>query len=431
MKKMFYFMFCMMTVLAFTSCSDDDDEEGYKLYPIIVQLQYPAESAEGPEDGVEVVLKNSVNNTEYKQVTDDAGVAKFEVPEGLYEASASEQRAEGGKLFLFNGLNTNVVVSQTSTTATLSMKVSMGGSVVIKELYFGGCQKNDGSGRFAMDQYVILYNNSSETLDLDDFAFATVNPYNATTSNKDYKDGVLSYAAKKVIPAGPGVWYFQDDVKLAAGQQVVISITGAVNHTVTYSNSVDLSKADYCFYDLEFFDNGKYYPAPSENIPATHYLKAYKYGLGNAWPMSQMSPTFFVFDPEDVDLKAFVDDKSTTDYYDGKETMARKLVPEAWIVDGIEVFESGKQALKRLTEGVDAGYIELKNGQGYTVYRNVDKAATEAIKENAGKLVTGYADDPSGIDAEASLKNGARIIYMDTNNSTNDFHVRKVASLKK
>ena len=38
--------------------------------------------------------------------------------------------------------------------------------------------------------------------------------------------------------------------------------------------------------------------------------------------------------------------------------------------------------------------------------------------------------EPSGIDAAASLKNGAKIIYMDTNNSTADFHLRKGWSLK-
>ncbi len=43
---------------------------------------------------------------------------------------------------------------------------------------------------------------------------------------------------------------------------------------------------------------------------------------------------------------------------------------------------------------------------------------------------TDGSTDPSGIDAEASLKNGARIIYQDTNNSTNDFHQRKQASLR-
>ena len=78
--------------------------------------------------------------------------------------------------------------------------------------------------------------------------------------------------------------------------------------------------------------------------------------------------------------------------------------------------------------------------KGYTIYRNVDKEATEALPENAGKLVYGYSGgtenengstDPSGIDAEASIANGAHIIYAQTNDSGKDFHQRKTASLKK
>ena len=43
----------------------------------------------------------------------------------------------------------------------------------------------------------------------------------------------------------------------------------------------------------------------------------------------------------------------------------------------------------------------------------------------------GGSTDPSGIDAEASIAKGAHIIYKDTNNSKNDFHQRKVSSIKK
>ena len=38
--------------------------------------------------------------------------------------------------------------------------------------------------------------------------------------------------------------------------------------------------------------------------------------------------------------------------------------------------------------------------------------------------------DPSGIDAEASIRNGAHIIFKDTNNSTVDFHERQQCSLR-
>ena len=87
-----------------------------------------------------------------------------------------------------------------------------------------------------------------------------------------------------------------------------------------------------------------------------------------------------------------------------------------------------------------------KDREVFSYYRNVDKSATEALEENQGKLVYNYhygtfdvfnagntdrgSTDPSGIDAEASIKNGAHIIYLDTDNSTNDFHQRSQASLK-
>ena len=91
---------------------------------------------------------------------------------------------------------------------------------------------------------------------------------------------------------------------------------------------------------------------------------------------------------------------------------------------------------KRLTCDIDAGYVGLTNQKGHVLYRNVDKEATEALAENAGKLVYNYAlgfessTDPSGIDAEASMKKGAHIIFKDTNNSTVDFHERQKCSLR-
>jgi len=117
-------------------------------------------------------------------------------------------------------------------------------------------------------------------------------------------------------------------------------------------------------------------------------------------------------------------------------------IPLENVVDAVEIFAIGKESqnAKRIPATLDAGYVYHTTDEGYTVYRNVDKEATEAIEGNKAKLVYDYSlgttdidqtTDPSGIDAEASIANGAIIIYKDTNNSTNDFHLRKIASLKK
>ena len=80
-----------------------------------------------------------------------------------------------------------------------------------------------------------------------------------------------------------------------------------------------------------------------------------------------------------------------------------------------------------------------KKGKAY----REDGDAYAIIEGNKDKLVYNYAmgtvdieskhgtTDPSGIDAEASMTNGAVIIYKDTNNSGNDFHLRQKSSLRK
>ena len=82
---------------------------------------------------------------------------------------------------------------------------------------------------------------------------------------------------------------------LKPGEEVVV-YNGAINHTLTYSNSVNLSNSNY--YAMDDPESGyslaSYYPTPSEAIPTSHYLKAYKYGTGTGWPISVTGPHFYL-----------------------------------------------------------------------------------------------------------------------------------------
>lgn len=423
----------------FISCSDDDDS--YRTYTVGVQLIYPQGSEVTPVEGVAVTLTG--NGMTYDAVTDSYGACEFKVPNGIYEASASEQRALNGNIYVLNGVKSGITVTEEwadGAVVTLELTESKTGQLIIKELYNGGCQKDDGSGFYQFDKYAILYNNSNQTAELENLCLGMSDPYNANVATNNYVNGELTYANAGYIPAINGIWYTKHSVTIEPGQQIVIAMTGAIDHTETYSNSVDLSKADYCTYDLDDYTNTSYYPAPSSYISENNYMSAYKYGQGNAWPLSIVSPAFYIFSTKNTTPEAFA---STADYHytvgkEGNPIYCCAKVPNEWILDGIEVFSTayvGKDQ-KRLTPDIDGGYVLLTNKLGHSLYRNVNKEATEALEENAGKLVYNYAlavegsSDPSGIDAEASIKNGARIIYQDTNNSANDFHERSQASLK-
>ena len=439
MKKTIYLLFALLAV--FTACTEDDDISEYITYDVSVQLNYPETWTQGAKEGVKVKLTNS-SGSSFESVTNSSGQASFKVPTGIYEASASDIVSLNGYSYIFNGIISNIVISQIwdGQPVTLSLTESKSSQVIIKELYVGGCQKDDGSGNFHMDKYVILYNNSDLPAELDNLCIGMVLPWNAHATNNDYVNGKLIYEDLNWLPAGTGLWFSQNSVRIEPRQQMVIALNGAIDHTQTYSNSVDLSNPSYyCTYDIAVYTNTTYYPAPSANIPTSNYFSAVHFGSGNAWPLSNTSPAFYIFQTQGVSPADFANDPENVNYHGGNATASNRriMVPREWIIDAVEVYTTtSEKNQKRLTSDIDAGYVYLKNQQGYTIYRNVNKELTEALEENLGKLVYSYSygtsesTDKSLIDAEASIKNGAKIIYMDTNNSSNDFHQRSVSSLK-
>ena len=386
---------------------------------------------------VTITVKDNNSSASYDSKTDAEGTAKFILPSGLYSASASYRE---NTTTVYNGFNSNISVSAgTDASFEIEMKSSKVSQIIIKELYIGGCLQDDGIKTFGYDGYVILYNNTDITADASDVCFAFATPFNSNSSSKYMVNGRLSYESEGWIPAGYAIWWFNSAVEIPPYSQIVIAMKGAVDHTQIHSNSVDLSKGEYyCMYDPESgFNNTTIYPAPSAAIPSSHYLKTYRYGLGNAWPYSQISPAFYIL--KQTNIGDFT--KNTENYdYTENQNLPNVKVPVEWILDGVEVYTTtSDKNSKRLTSEIDNGYVMFTKALGYSVYRNVDQEATEAIEGNKEKLIYNYSmgtvdvegsTDPSGIDAEASIKNGAVIIYKDTNNSTNDFHQRRQASIK-
>jgi len=440
MKRIAYLMLCA-TMMIF-ACKK---EKEVQVHSVTVQLTYPASSSFTANAGVTVKLTGK--GTAFEAKTNAEGKATFSVPTDIYEISATDARSKAGTAFIYNGVKSNVAIIDGWNAAeiiSLSLTESKTSQLVVKEIYTGGVQRDDNSGTFNYDRYIILYNNSSTVANLNNICLATTMPYSSTGGNSKYygADGNLTYASQGWIPAGQAFWYFQQNVELQPGEQIVIATANAVNNTVTYTKSINFANANYyAMYDIANFTHALTYPTPSDAIPTSHYLKVAKYGAGTAWTLSNASPGLFIFALDGVAPLTFSSDASSNDLYGGAATLISKKVPVSWIVDGVEAFEiggSGNQ--KRFTAAVDAGYVYHRTGLGYAMYRNVDKAATEAITTNKDKIVYNYAlgttditsgsTDPSGIDAEASIKKGARIIYKDTNNSSNDFHLRSKASLR-
>ena len=318
--------------------------------------------------------------------------------------------------------------------------------IIIKEIYNGGCPMDEGTDMFHMDKCIILYNNCPQQAVVNNLCFGMATPYNAESPsiNTIYgEDGRLVYESEGFTPAQNAIWYYPHSLVIEPYSQVVINVHGAIDNTQTYSQSVNYANKDYyCMYDPESgYNNTKYYPTPADVIPTSHYLKTVKYGQGNAWPLSTTAPALFIFQPQNMDPVTFANNADNLWYAPGvaqTPVYACVKVPNEWIIDAVEVFNAAKKedSKKRLTADLDVSYVYLTNKLGHSLYRNVDKEMTESLAENNGKLVYGYAlgvdgsTDTSGIDAEASMRNGAHIIFQDNNNSSEDFHERQKCSLR-
>ncbi len=446
--KLYGWLLLSLFTMTLTSCGDDDEtasiiEEAISLGTIHIQLTGGSSSLEG----IEVQMRNTQTNSIYTRQSDADGKAIFSLTPGIYEVSASAQKETADYTYIYNGSLGQVVVSKGENSPVIlqlteSRVSKYGGVLMIKEVYSGGCPKDDGSGFFQQDKCIILYNNSPQPTKMANVCLGIVTPYNSQSNNKWYDNGKLIYESEGYLPVLDGIWFFPDTLVVEPYTQLVVNCSGAIDNTLTYSQSVNYAKsAYYCMYDPETgYSNVSYYPTPSDSIPTNHYLKAVKIGISNAWALSVSSPAIILFQTKDVTPQNFGTNTANMIYTPGTaQTDVNKnvMVPRDWILDGMEVYTTtSTNNLKRITADIDAGYVSMTNKLGHALYRNVDQKATEALAENAGKLVYNYAlgvansTDPSGIDAEASMKNGAHIVFQDTNNSTADFHERSQCSLR-
>ncbi len=427
------------------SCNEEDE---IIVKQVKVMLSY--EDGAKPKEGIKVVAKSKETGTEFNKKTDATGSAMFDLAVGTWEFSTADVRSKNGKMASYNGRVSQLVSDAWTSNDVVSIKMTGNkqSQVIIKEIYFGGCPaSNEERGYYAYGEYITLYNNSMEDVDLQNLCIGSVGS-NSYFMKFDIKEGETEPYWFKTdwTPAGWGYFYFPNQTILKPGKQITVAVSGAIDHTKTYPNSVDLSSSEnYVMYDIDVYDHELTYPAPAAGIPESHYLDAVAYGPGNAWVVSQASPSIFLFYPQGVSPKAYGNDRTDDDYWNKGKKFPRKKVSSSWVVDAIDVFATGyeKKNVKRLNPKIDNGYVYLVNKKGYSIYRNVNKTVTEAIPMNKGKLVYKYADgtkdvetkhgttDPSGIDAEASLAKGAIIVYQDTNDSSKDFHLRKKPAVKK
>lgn len=407
MKKTIITIIAVLGLIACTPLAEKDPYDG-SLCTLIVQAFYPAGYAQFAREGVKVTAEEINLGIVYETFTDASGNAEFQVPKGLYRVAISDLTDSD----IFNGSADKVNVSTHSTMLPLHLLHSKSGSIILKEIYCGGCKRLPQEGDYQVDQYLILHNNDFRVQYLDGLCIGSLHPYNAMAVNpfisKDPATGNAVFP--DYVPVSEAVWQFGGDgtsFPLQPGEDAVVCLRGAIDHSAQFPLSVNLNKEGYFVcYNNTYFTNTVYHPAPGGNISQDHYLEVVvKTGIANAYTFSINSPAVVLYRAEGMTMREFVQTAGALIPIPGGSKGAHVAgIPVEWVVDAVEVFSGTSSSnAKRLPPSLDAGAVTLSDSfLGHTLHRLVD--------ENQS-AVAGYE------------------VLMDTNNSSVDFYEREKQSL--
>ena len=405
MKRILY----ILTIVLAASCTGMKDPNPYEgsLHLLTVTSLYPTGYEGFDLQGSDALVEEINTGSRYSALTDASGSFSMTLPDGIYRVNISGRHGSD----VFNGAADKVVLSGADLNLKLPLSYSKAGSIVIKEIYCGGCKKLPQEGDYQGDQYFILHNNDYNVQYLDSLCFGTLSPNNATASNpwvsKDPTTGESIFP--DFLPIIQAVWQFPgdgDDFPLQPGEDAVICLRGAIDHSLQYPLSVNLNKPDYFVcYNLTYFWNTQYHPAPGNLISEDRIIDVViKTGQANAYTFSLNSPTLVLWKTKGMTIQEFVNIPDNITPVPGSSIDNVVKVPYEWVYDAVEVFDArSANNSKRLAPSADAGYVlQTDVFLGRSLIRHVDKEASAA---------SGYE------------------VLTDTNNSLNDFYESEKQSL--
>lgn len=222
-----------------------------------IKLERTGDEGIAFRNGYELTLRDLISNKEYRIKTDQTGTVASLLPYSTYEVSP-------GTIFIpdesrvwqhgYSFARTQIAHEERSGTHTIPLEFSERiSSLLIKEIYFSASKSAATGERYGADKYFEIYNNSADTVFADGVSMC------ATYANTMLKKGSNIFpefiGTDEIVPGfiftvpGSG-----KEHPIAPGKTLLIADQALNHRAINPGSPVDLSQADFEWYDEDWRD---------------------------------------------------------------------------------------------------------------------------------------------------------------------------------
>ena len=363
-------------------------EPEYHSYTLSLVVDFGSDFPQDKKEGAKVTLFNQTKGNTVEAKTDDNGEVLFSsVEPGFYSVTISHSFRSGNITYQYNGLK-NIEIFD-NKTESVKVKESTTGAFVIKEVYHSGSTTPAGKAYYG-DQYLEIFNNTPETQYADGISLLE---HESSGTGVNMWSKIQDSIVVKMVWTIPGNG---TQVPVAPGKSIVIAQDG-INHRDdpkgNPSSPVNLGNADFEFYVSRI--SNKDIDSPSvpnliEDLFGRNTFEVtYRVQGGSALAIAKIPGN------TDDERKAYIK-RNLVDkpFVSGSDTSYYAKIANKYVIDAVETVEDEAHAIyKRFPPELDAGYTYVTTGS----------YSGKCIRRKVKEIV------------------GGRVIYLDTNNSTEDF----------
>lgn len=387
-----------LLLLGVAACDDSATE--VRTFPVEVEVSFPANYAAERAADARVVLTNTTRGTADTAFTGPDGRATFaRVLPGSYAVSASRaltpaevQQLTGAalpagqaSLALAASIPAQALTAAPAGPLAMRLAGSPVGALVIRQLYYTG-SRTPANGTYFADQFLELYNNSTDTLYLDSLAVGEVFGVSGQINPSDVPTPFQSDQAHVYLRSAWMIPGTGRERALPPGRSVVIA-QDAINHrddpNGNPNSPVNLGDADW-----ETFNERQ--DGRDADSPSAPNLVKLRHDTRFDWNVPVFGPALVLFRAAgfaQLDSAQVPGAATTAPYY--------VRLPVAQVVDAVDALQNAQSAAyKRIPTALDAGFTFT--GDTYT---------SKAVRRKVAATI------------------GGRRVLVDTNDSGNDFEV--------